>query len=110
MAPLTNRGNFDKDNWQLFHVEEDRAEAHDLADEHPDKLKELNDLWLSEAKKYNVLPLNDLGIKPNSTHWNINADPGSGRYIYYPGTTEVPRSLRRTHARLFVQDPRRGRT
>ena len=32
---MTDIGKFDKDRWQLFHVDEDRAEAHDLADKHP---------------------------------------------------------------------------
>jgi arylsulfatase A-like enzyme len=36
-------GNFDRDRWQLFHTDEDRAEAHDLASQHPDKLRELTD-------------------------------------------------------------------
>ena len=31
------RGRFDQDRWQLFHTDVDRAEAHDLADEHPEK-------------------------------------------------------------------------
>ena len=60
-VPL-DRGKFDEDRWQLFHTDEDRSEAHDLAEEHPDKVEELKALWLEEAKKYNVLPLNDLGI------------------------------------------------
>jgi arylsulfatase A-like enzyme len=34
-------GHFDQDHWQLFHTDVDRAEAHDLADQHPDKLEEL---------------------------------------------------------------------
>ncbi|HET8782905.1 MAG TPA: sulfatase-like hydrolase/transferase [Pyrinomonadaceae bacterium] len=51
-APVpSNQGNFDKDVWQLFNVEEDRAEAHDLAAKHPDKLKQLQDLWLVEAER-----------------------------------------------------------
>jgi len=55
-------GNFDQDRWQLFHVDEDRAEAVDLADQHPDKVEQLKALWLEEAQKYDVLPLNDLAI------------------------------------------------
>ena len=54
--------NFDQDRWQLFHTDEDRAEAHDLAEEHPEKVEELVDLWFEEAKKYNVLPLNDMQV------------------------------------------------
>ena len=39
-----------QDRWQLFHTDEDRAEAHDLAGQHPDKLEELITLWHEEAR------------------------------------------------------------
>jgi hypothetical protein len=51
--------------WQLFHTDEDRSEAHDLADQHPEKLEELKALWFEEAKANNVLPLNDMDIIGN---------------------------------------------
>jgi arylsulfatase len=83
-------GNFDKDRWQLFHVEKDRAEAHDLADKHPEKVKELTALWLEEAKKNNVLPLLDVGVHAIHELEFHAAPPATGRYVYYPGTTEIP--------------------
>jgi hypothetical protein len=83
-------GKFDQDRWQLFHTDEDRAEAHDLAEQHPDKLEELKDLWLEEAKKYDVLPLNDLSIFEFRSLEYVVAVPESGQYTYYPGTTMVP--------------------
>jgi arylsulfatase A-like enzyme len=83
-------GKFDQDRWQLFHTDEDRAEAHDLADQHPDKLEELKDLWLEEAKEYDVLPLNDLSIFEFRSLEYVVAVPESGQYTYYPGTTMVP--------------------
>jgi len=49
----------DKDVWQLYNVKEDFSESTDLAAENPDKLKELQDLFLKEAVTYNVLPLDD---------------------------------------------------
>ena len=58
-GPTSGIGNFDKDVWQLFHTDEDRAEAHDLADQHPDKVEELVRVWFAEAGKYDVLPLDD---------------------------------------------------
>ncbi|HKV35913.1 MAG TPA: arylsulfatase [Pyrinomonadaceae bacterium] len=90
-APVpSNQGNFDKDVWQLFNVEEDRAEANDLAAQHPDKVKELQDLWMAEAEKNNVLPLIDVGVDLiHELEFHAPA-PASGRYVYYPGTTEVP--------------------
>jgi arylsulfatase A-like enzyme len=89
-GPMIDKGNFEQDRWQLFNVEEDRAEAHDLADKHPDKVRELAALWLSEAKKYNVLPLNDYGVQGIHSLEFKAEKPASGRYVYYPGTTEIP--------------------
>jgi arylsulfatase len=89
-GPMIDKGGFDKDRWQLFHVDEDRSEAHDLAAKHPEKVNELAGLWLAEAKKNNVLPLNDYGVVGiHSLEYKV-APPANGRYVYYPGTTEVP--------------------
>lgn len=85
-----DHGNFDKDVWQLFNTEEDRSEAHDLAAKHPEKLRELQDLWLTEAQKNNVLPLIDVGVELIHKLEFHAAPPASGRYVYYPETTEVP--------------------
>ncbi|QNE34883.1 arylsulfatase [Leifsonia shinshuensis] len=82
-------GKFDQDRWQLFHVAEDRSEAVDLAEQHPDKVEELKALWLEEAKKYDVLPLNDLGIADFIKLEYHKPVPADGRFTYYPGTTEV---------------------
>lgn len=43
--------------WELYNVNEDFSQAHDLAKENPKKLKELQDLFWEQAKKYQVLPL-----------------------------------------------------
>ena len=53
-------------NWELYNVQEDPTEFNDLATKMPEKLKEMQDLFYSEAKKYDVLPLD------NSTlaRWN----------------------------------------
>ena len=48
-----------EDNWQLYHVAEDFSQAHDLAASNPEKLSELQALFLQEAIKYDVLPLDD---------------------------------------------------
>jgi len=85
-----DQGNFDKDVWELYNVEEDRAEAKDLAAQHPDKLKELQDLWMAEAQKNNVFPLIDVGVHLIHELEFHAAAPASGRYVFYPGTTEVP--------------------
>lgn len=90
-GPLpSDQGNFENDRWQLFNTEEDRAEARDLAEEHPEKLKELQDLWMEEARKNHVLPLVDVGIHAFHAMEFHAAPLKGGRYVYYPGTTEVP--------------------
>jgi arylsulfatase len=92
-APLTGKGHFDADAWELYHVDEDRSEAHNLADQYPDKLKELIDAWFEEAETNFVLPLDDrmavelLGIE------RPQAEPRRDRYVYYPNTAAVPEGV-----------------
>ena len=50
---------FDKDKWELYNVAEDFSQSNDLAAKNPAKLKELQALFLKEAAKYQVLPLDD---------------------------------------------------
>ncbi len=49
---------FADDVWELY-APDDWTQAHDLADQQPEKLAELQRLFLEEARKYNVLPLDD---------------------------------------------------
>jgi arylsulfatase len=49
--------NFERDRWELYHVENDFSESTDLAAQRPAKLEELKKLWWSEATKYGALPL-----------------------------------------------------
>ena len=53
------RRGLDEDIWELYNVNEDFSLANDLSKEHPEKLKELQDLFLKEAEKYHVLPIDD---------------------------------------------------
>jgi arylsulfatase A-like enzyme len=58
---------FDDDVWELYNVETDWSQANDLSKKMPEKLHELQRLWLIEATRYNVLPLDDnLGARLNS--------------------------------------------
>jgi arylsulfatase len=50
---------FDDDIWELYDGNNDYSQAHDLAADRPEMLAELQRLWLIEAAKYNVLPLDD---------------------------------------------------
>jgi arylsulfatase len=50
---------FDDDVWELYDTRADWSQAHDLSSEHPERLHELQRLWLIEAVRYGVLPLDD---------------------------------------------------
>jgi arylsulfatase len=50
---------FDEDTWELYNIEEDFSQANDLAAKEAGKLRDLQDRFMAEAAKYNVLPLDD---------------------------------------------------
>ena len=50
---------FDDDIWELYDGNSDYSQAHDLAADNPEMLHKLQRLWLIEATKYNVLPMDD---------------------------------------------------
>ena len=72
---------FNDDVWELYGPD-DWTQAHDLAAENPDKLAELQRLWLIEAAKYNVIPLDDRSFE------RFNPDM-AGRPKLIQGTTQV---------------------
>jgi arylsulfatase A-like enzyme len=82
---------FDHDRWELYHTDEDFSECHDLAEQNPEKLKEMVDLWWREAEKYQVLPLDD---RTNERFYIDKPPREKDRkvYIYYPGTSRMPGS------------------
>jgi arylsulfatase A-like enzyme len=54
---------FADDTWELYDTNSDWSQAHDLAAEMPEKLEELKALFMEEARKYNVLPLDDRRVE-----------------------------------------------
>ncbi len=54
---------FTEDVWELYDTSTDWSQAHDLAAELPEKLDELKKLFMEEARKYNVLPLDDRRVE-----------------------------------------------
>ncbi|HEY5699563.1 MAG TPA: arylsulfatase [Acidimicrobiales bacterium] len=73
---------FDDDSWELYDTNTDWTQAHDLSAEHPDKLHELQRLFLIEATKYNVLPLDDRRVE------RFNSDL-AGRPTLVHGTSQL---------------------
>jgi arylsulfatase A-like enzyme len=92
-APLVSKGNFDKDKWELYHVDADRSESKDLAQDHPDKLEKLIKAWFEEADKNFVLPLDDRSATEILAVERPAEEAPRERYIYYPGTSPVPEGV-----------------
>jgi arylsulfatase len=59
----TPRHKLSEDVWELYHVDEDFSESTDLAASNPAKLKELQALFMKEAEKYRVLPIDDRSLE-----------------------------------------------
>ena len=80
---------FSEDRWELYHVESDPAEIHDLAQDHPDRLNDMIERWWVEARRNQVLPLDNRIL-----HTIINPKPDwrAPRLTttYYPGGSPVP--------------------
>jgi arylsulfatase len=76
--------------WELYEVDRDFSQAEDLAARYPDKLKDLQLLFYTEAARYNVLPLDnsktsrlDPAIRPSLTR-------GRTSFRYSPEQTRIP--------------------
>lgn len=73
---------FNDDVWELYDTSRDWSQANDLSKEMPEKLHELQRLWLIEATRYNVLPLDDRGAE------RFNSDL-AGRPVLIKGNTQL---------------------
>jgi arylsulfatase len=73
---------FDEDNWELYDTSKDWSQANNLAKQMPEKLHELQRLWLIEATRYNVLPLDDRLAE------RINSDT-AGRPVLIKGKSQI---------------------
>jgi arylsulfatase A-like enzyme len=83
-------GDFDSDKWELYNLAEDFSEASDVSAKYPEKLKELqNDFWI-EAKKYDVLPLDDRFSERGDPNLRPSLIAGRTDFTYYPGATRIP--------------------
>jgi arylsulfatase A-like enzyme len=81
----------DKDHWELYNLNEDFSEMHDLAQKNPEKLKELQDLFWQDAAKYQVTPL----LGGLAVFWGFLPSAGAAKtkFTFYPGVQNVPQGL-----------------
>ncbi|HXS25853.1 MAG TPA: arylsulfatase, partial [Gemmatimonadales bacterium] len=73
---------FDDDVWELYDTTKDWTQAKDLSKQMPEKLHELQRLWLIEATRYNVLPMDDDLAR------RLNSDL-AGRPVLVKGKTQI---------------------
>ncbi|MEO8605046.1 MAG: sulfatase/phosphatase domain-containing protein, partial [bacterium] len=77
---------FDKDRWELFDLSADFAEAHDVSEQHPERLRAMIETWWAEAGRNQVLPLMDSFLgratalipSPYGPRWRSELRPGGG--------------------------------
>ena len=82
---------YDSEGWELYQVDTDPSECHDLAEERPDKLHELVALWWQEADEHGVLPLDDRTIELFGARFSRHSvHPASRRYTYVPPMSPIP--------------------
>jgi arylsulfatase A-like enzyme len=81
---------FTEDRWELYDTARDRTEMHDLAARHPEKLRELVDLWFHEAGRYHGLPLDDRTALEILLEERPQLTAPRERYVYPAGISEVP--------------------
>jgi arylsulfatase A-like enzyme len=86
-------GHFTQDRWELFHLDEDRNQMHNLADQHPDKLEELKALWFMQAGLYKGIPCEDRSAVELLNLPRPQLTTPRNRYVYYPGCSEVPEAV-----------------
>ena len=92
-APLTGKGNFDKDVWELYHTDVDRSESNDLAKQFPEKLDSLKQLWSDEADKNYAKPLDDRSAVVQAGIERPSEEPVKESYTYYPHASPVPEAV-----------------
>ena len=76
-------------DWELYHVDEDYAETHNLAADHRDKLIEMIGRWWTEAGKYQVLPI-DGDVRSRLSVERPTISRARNKIVYYPGGASVP--------------------
>jgi arylsulfatase A-like enzyme len=97
--PWENRAawGFDEDHWELYDLEKDPTECHDLmegrsiqdlSDPVVKKLIELVGLWWAEAGRYGVLPLDDRFAQRLLGRAGLVA--GRTKYTFFPGAVRLP--------------------
>ena len=85
-------GDFTKAPWELYNIDEDFSEADDLAAKEPDKLKELQAVFVEEAKKYDVFPLDPRFSERMDPKLRMSGEPKTS-WTYYGNNVWLPEPI-----------------
>jgi arylsulfatase len=92
-APFSDKDHFDRDQWQLYHVDVDRAESKDLSKANPEKLAALKNRWFEEAEKNFAMPLDDRTMLQLAYIERPTEEGPREVYTYYPNSAPVPEAV-----------------
>jgi arylsulfatase A-like enzyme len=76
--------------WELYNVTKDFSQAKNLAKQNPQKLRELQALFLAEAAMYNVLPIDSSFADRADPSLRPGFNTGRTEFTYYPGMIRIP--------------------
>lgn len=90
--PWVTQGSTDfaDDRWELYNIEDDFSQAEDLAASHPDKLRELQERFLVEAGRHDVLPLDDRFVERLDSTLRPSLLGGRKEITLFPGMGRIP--------------------
>jgi len=87
---LSGWSNFNDDVWELYHTDVDRSEVNNLAADHPDKVREMVNLWYAEAGANEGFPLDDRSALEIFISERPQLTAPRSRYVYFANHAEVP--------------------
>lgn len=76
--------------WELYNIDNDFSQSNDFAQKEPAKLKELQNIWMEEAKKNNVLPLDSRFAERADPATRPGLTGGRDRFEYFDETSRIP--------------------
>lgn len=76
---------FEEDTWELYDLQKDYSQYNNVAAQHPQKLKDLEDAFWIEARKYQVLPLDDRLAERMDPALRPSLIAGRTTFTYYQG-------------------------
>jgi arylsulfatase A-like enzyme len=86
---LSGWGHFNDDEWELYHTDIDRSETNNLAEQHPEKVRELIGVWFSEAGANGAFPIDDRSVIEIVATPRPQLSRPRDRYVYFPGDAAV---------------------